>query len=100
MPFKRDNEVFGWRQLTTSADKVAKTVSVLYGDDAAVAYARSHGDAGYPVGAGLALVTWNSEEDPNWFGARIPATVRSVERMTVKDEPLAARLAQRAATLP
>ena len=100
VPFKRDNEVFGWRQLTTSADKAAKTVSVLYGDDAAIASARAHNDAKYPAGASLALVTWNAEEDPNWFGARIPATVKSIERATVKDEALDGRLAQRAATLP
>lgn len=100
VPFARTDEVLGWRQLTTSADHAAKTLSVLYGDDAAIAHARAHAGAPYPPGARLALVTWKADEDPNWFGARIPASVASIERVTVTDTALDPRFATRPATLP
>ncbi|MGA7237229.1 MAG: hypothetical protein WBY44_16205 [Bryobacteraceae bacterium] len=37
------------------------------------------GEPRYPIGAVLALVTWTKQEDDRWFGARIPAEVKSVE---------------------
>jgi hypothetical protein len=36
-----------------------------------------------PAGSILSLVTWNQQEDSRWFGAKIPATPKSVEIVTV-----------------
>jgi hypothetical protein len=59
-------------------------MSTLYGNDVAVQYARTNEQYNYPAGSILSVVTWKQQEDPRWFGARIPATVKSVEYVTVK----------------
>jgi hypothetical protein len=33
----------------------------------------------------LSLVTWNQREDPHWFGAYIPGTIKSVESISPSD---------------
>lgn len=66
-----------WRVVSMAVDPNGSTMSTLLGDDAAVAAARA--GAPHPPDAGLALVTWKRRDDPNWFGARIPAGVVSVE---------------------
>jgi hypothetical protein len=68
-----------WRVITSMADSSAGTMSTLYGNDAAVAYARSNSAHDYPSGSAVALVTWNERDDPRWFGAKIPHEVRTVE---------------------
>ena len=60
------------------------TMSILYGNDTAVRSARTN--AIYPPGAVLTLVTWSQRDDPHWYGARIPDTLRSVERI-IFDSP-------------
>ena len=65
------------------ADKTSSTMSTLYGNDLAVDHARAHSDHDYPDGSVLALVTWTQQNDPRWFGARIPDRVSSVEFLTV-----------------
>jgi hypothetical protein len=72
-----------WRVITSSADPAAHTMSTLFGNDAAIAYARSNSAHDYPAGAQIALVTWTQREDPRWYGANIPSTVQSVEFVTV-----------------
>jgi hypothetical protein len=71
-----------WKVISSSFSKSSKTMSTLYGNDLAVTYARSGKGTTYPAGAELALVTWNQQEDQHWFGANIPATVRSVEHVS------------------
>ena len=58
-------------------------MSTLFGNDSAVECARTHSRHDYPAGSVLALVTWTEREDPRWFGARIPATPKSVEFVRV-----------------
>jgi hypothetical protein len=58
------------------------TMSTLYGNDISVKSARS-GQPVYPGGSVLSLVTWSQREDPHWFGGRIPATLRSIELISV-----------------
>ena len=58
-------------------------MSTLFGNDLAVDYARSHSQHDYPPGSALALITWTQREDPRWFGARIPAALKSMELVTV-----------------
>jgi hypothetical protein len=70
--------------ITSWIDKQNSTMSTLYGNDLAVHYARSNKEHNYPPGSVLSVVTWKQQEDPRWFGARIPATVKSVEYVMVK----------------
>jgi len=66
-------------------DKRASTISILYGNDAAVAYARSHSIPEYPDGSVLALVTWEEQADVRWFGGQIPGRVKSIEFVTQRE---------------
>lgn len=68
-----------WKVITSSLNKNDKTMSTLYGNDIAVQNART--GAAYSAGSILAMVTWSQKEDEHWFGARIPATVRSIEEV-------------------
>jgi hypothetical protein len=72
-----------WRVITSMIDRTDSTMSTLYGNDLAVGYIRTHSQHDYPAGSVLSLITWAQQEDPRWFGARIPATVKSVEFVTV-----------------
>lgn len=70
--------------ITSWINKRDSTMSTLYGNEPAVRYARTNAEHNYPAGSILSVVTWKQQEDPRWFGARIPATVESVEYVTVK----------------
>jgi hypothetical protein len=72
-----------WRVITSSASRNDSTMSTLYGNDVAIQYARTNADHKYPDGSVLSLVTWSQQEDSRWFGAKIPATVKSVEFVLV-----------------
>jgi hypothetical protein len=74
-----------WRVISSSMDSAASTMSTLYGNDVAIGYARTSAQHDYPAGAVLALVTWTQTEDHRWFGAKIPAQVKSVEFVTVAE---------------
>jgi hypothetical protein len=77
----------GWNVITTSIDRSSSTISTLYGNNIAVQYARSNSQHDYPVGSVLSLVTWKEQEDPRWFGARIPGPVKSVEFVSISGVP-------------
>jgi hypothetical protein len=72
------------RVITSWIDRQHSTMSTLFGNDIAVQYARTSQQQDYPSGSTLALVTWTQQEDPRWFGARIPAKVKSVEYVMVQ----------------
>ena len=72
-----------WNVITSLVDQRQSTMSTLYGNPAAVSYARTRGGSDYPAGCVLSLVTWTQQPDPHWFGARIPADVKSVEFVSV-----------------
>jgi len=72
-----------WKVITSEIGTADSTMATLYGNDLAVQYARTQAQHNYPAGAVLSLVTWTQREDPRWFGARIPATVKSLEFLTV-----------------
>lgn len=72
------------RVITSWINREDSTMSTLYGNDIAVQYARTNDQHSYPAGSILSVITWNQQEDPRWFGARIPAKVKSVEYITVK----------------
>ena len=73
-----------WKIITSSVDRSAATMSTLYGNEIAVAYARSNAGQTYPNGAEIALVTWTQGDDDRWFGAKIPDQVKSVEFAAVE----------------
>jgi hypothetical protein len=75
LPLETDS-LLKWNVITTMVDKQHKTMSTLYGNDAAYQYARTHKDSN---NVQLRLVTWNQQEDDRWFGANIPAKIKSVE---------------------
>jgi len=62
-------------------------MSVLYGNNVALRYARTHAQHDYPRGSVLSLVTWTQEEESRWFGAKVGGKVKSVESVTVTDGP-------------
>lgn len=70
--------------ITSTIDRSGSTMSTIYGNDIAVEYIRTHSQHDYPPGSVLSVVTWAEQEDPRWFGARIPGQVKSVEFVTVR----------------
>jgi hypothetical protein len=76
-----------WKIITSAINRADSTMSTLYGNDLAVTYSRTHPQHDYPSGAVLSLVTWTQQDDPRWFGARIPHEVKSVEFVNVGTAP-------------
>jgi hypothetical protein len=89
LPLETDS-LLKWNVITTMADKKNKTMSTLYGNDIAYQYARTQKGTDYPANAQLRLVTWNQQEDDRWFGANIPAKIKSIE--VVKGDSIHQRL--------
>ncbi len=76
-----------WKVITSLHQPAHETMSTLYGNDLAVAYARGNPGHEYPAGAVLALVTWSQRDDPHWFGGRIPSTPQSIEFVSIPSAP-------------
>jgi hypothetical protein len=68
-----------WDVITFGANPSESTMSTLFGNDIGVEYARRESAGNYPPGSVLSFVTWQRQEDGRWFGARMPARVKSVE---------------------
>jgi hypothetical protein len=73
--------------ITTWIDPHAGTMATLYGNDVAIAQARTNDRTVYPPGSSVSLVIWKQKEDPRWFGAKVPASVQSVEFVTIGGTP-------------
>jgi hypothetical protein len=76
-----------WKVITSAINKQDSTMYTLFGNDIAVQYARTNSQHDYPAGSVLSLVTWTQQEDPRWFGGRIPSAPKSVEFVTVRASP-------------
>ncbi|MFI2742207.1 cytochrome P460 family protein [Zhouia sp. PK063] len=63
-----------------------QTMSTLYGNAKAYEYAKGHGDGKYPQGAVLYEVTWHQQNDPTWFGAKIPGKPAQVTVVKFTDD--------------
>lgn len=83
LPASAPLQPLSWRVVTSSIDRSKQTMSTLFGNDIAVDSARSAQHTNYPAGSVLALVTWQQQEDPHWFGGRIPKGVVSMEIVRV-----------------
>ncbi len=73
--------------ITSWIDKHDATASTLFGNDVAVKYARTSAEMQYPAGSVLSAVTWSQQEDPRWFGGKIPQKPKAVEFVTVGATP-------------
>ena len=71
------------RVITSGADRQQSTMFTLFGNDRAVDHARGFTQVPYPPGSMLSLVTWRQQDDPNWFGAKIPGAVETIEFLCV-----------------
>ncbi|HTL10445.1 MAG TPA: cytochrome P460 family protein, partial [Chitinophagaceae bacterium] len=69
------------RLITSMADSQGHSMSTLYGNDIATAFARSPKGNVYPAGAILTLVTWKQQDHEHWFGGKMPATMQGVEKV-------------------
>jgi hypothetical protein len=74
---------FQGKVITSWIDKQDSTMSTMFGNDVAVQYARTNAAMQYPAGAVLSVVTWGQQEDPRWFGGKIPERPKAVEFITV-----------------
>lgn len=66
--------------ITTSINPKNNTMSVLYGNIIAYTCART-GNTNYTEGAVLYEVTWQQQNDEQWFGAKIPKSISTIERI-------------------
>lgn len=87
-PISLKEDPLKWKVITTQIDKKNKTMSTLYGNDIAFQHARHPTAATWPEHAELAMVTWNQKPDERWFGANIPAQIKSIERVKFNPEPV------------
>jgi hypothetical protein len=78
LPTSFDFSKLGLRVLASSVNRRQATMATLYGNDLARQAALEDTGAAQP-GEVLALVTWRQQADPNWFGARIPGALQSLE---------------------
>jgi hypothetical protein len=69
-----------WKVITSGIDKSGGTMYTLYGNDPAVAAARK--GTAYPARSVLTLVTWKQKEDEHWYGANVPGSLVSVDKLT------------------
>jgi hypothetical protein len=76
-----------WQIITAAIDPATSTMSTLYGNDAAVRYARQNAKHDYPADSQIALVTWTQRDDPRYFGAKIPDRLKSIEFVIVNATP-------------
>ena len=87
--------------ITSTIDRGAGVMSALFGNPAAVQYARSHADRDYPPGSVITFVTWKQQEDDRWFGGNVPAAQLSTETLTFPAKtPNPAIPSLRAAVMP
>jgi len=67
--------------ITSFINKNDRTTSILYGNEKAWLAANTGRQSETP-GESFTLVTWRQQDDPHWFGARIPGDLLSAETLT------------------
>jgi hypothetical protein len=78
LPASFDFDKLGLRVLSTFVNRRQATTTTLYGNDLARQVVLEGTGSAQP-GEVLALLTWRQQADPNWFGARIPGALQSLE---------------------
>ncbi len=87
LPGNLPYDPFQWRVITSGLNNKEATMFTLYGNDAAVNYARTTGQHAYPADSVLCLVTWTRKEDKHWFGGEIPSEIKSIEFVKASAPP-------------
>jgi hypothetical protein len=72
-----------WRVINSGVDQRTSSIYMVFGNDAAVDHARAGSPSPYPIGSILAMITWRQQDDPHWFGAKIPGPIHSIEYVGV-----------------
>lgn len=67
--------------ITVSIQPKDSTMIVLYGNDLAHRFAKINNSSDYPVGAILYGITWQFQQDEQWFGANTPKLIKTIERV-------------------
>ncbi|MDR3680618.1 MAG: hypothetical protein P4L41_11690 [Flavipsychrobacter sp.] len=75
-------DTLGLKVMASFANKKYGTMSVLYANGEGISNAIK-GDKKHSAGEVRALVTWGQQDDPSWFGARIPGSLKSVELVKI-----------------
>jgi hypothetical protein len=86
LPASFDFSKLGLRVLASSVNRRQATMATLYGNDLARQTALAGTGAAQP-GQVLVLLTWQQQADPNWFGARIPGALQSLEMLRIGPGP-------------
>lgn len=68
---------------TVFANRGTRTMSVVYGNKAAIQSANSKSD-GHHAGEELTVVTYQQENNKYWYGSYINGRVKSVEKITMR----------------
>ena len=68
----------GFKVISTLIDKKKATMATLYGNDIALNAAKA-GVQLHTPGLAMALVTWQQQSNPYWYGNKIPGSLLSVE---------------------
>jgi hypothetical protein len=84
LPSSFDFSKLGLRVLASSVNRRQATTATLYGNNLARQAAQGGTGAAQP-GEVLALLTWQQRADPNWFGARIPGALQSLELLRTRN---------------
>lgn len=84
LPVSFDFDKMGLKVITSFINKKEATMSTLYGNELALKTAIEQ-QKNHHAGEVLALVTWKQQDDPIWFGARIPAALQSVELIKTRE---------------
>lgn len=67
--------------ISTSFHLKDSLITVLYGNKFAYNYAKICGDGNYPPSAVLYNISWQMQNDEQWFGANVPKNIRNIERI-------------------
>lgn len=73
----------GLKTISSVINPALGTTSTLYGNDNALKELKSP-DSYTTSEKTLVLVTWQQQEDPRWFGAKIPSDLKLVEVIRTK----------------
>jgi hypothetical protein len=90
--FNNDAELSGelpynplqWEVIASTLNHSDHTMATVLGNDHAIAYARKSVSHEYSAGSVISVITWSQQEDPRWFGGKIPGKVRAVEFLEVQ----------------
>lgn len=82
LPEKFNFEAMKLTTITTFINTQNHTTSTLYGNENACAAILNPDSINNNNHKTLVCITWKQQDDPNWFGAKIPGQLASIETLT------------------